>query len=290
VRVAALYLDLGHAASRLDLAHFPAEPLDPRRVLDDLAVDPELRASAAVYHAALLHPSVAVAGFSPLTAAAGTGHARILRAIVQVDRLLASPAAAVVRAPRRPASWDRTIAAAAAAAGVDGAFLRRIAGRESQFNPYARASGTTARGMFQFVDQTWLASVSKWGARHGLGTEARLIGIDRRGRAFVADPSAEREILALRYDPTLAAPIAAELAADNASVMARDLGRAPSSGELYAAHLLGPEGAERLIHAADTWPDYPAAWLFPGAAARNPRLFFQGRLPRSVSELLLALS
>jgi hypothetical protein len=35
---------------------------------------------------------------------------------------------------------------------------------------------------------------------------------------------------------------------------------------------------------------YPAAWLFPMAAANNPRLFYRAGAPRSVSELLLALS
>jgi hypothetical protein len=80
------------------------------------------------------------------------------------------------------------------------------------------------------------------------------------------------------------------MAASNAYLLSQGLGRAPSGGELYAAHLLGPAGALRLIRVAYLRPSYPAAWLLPDAAAKNRGLFYRRGAPRSASELLLSLS
>ncbi len=278
------------------------EPSDPSTALRLLAQDPSVRASQAAYDAALLNPRAALSAYEPRAIALATGREAVLTALSQAEMILV--AARVAEAPPRTASprllartrhflrgpLDDMIEEAADIAGVDAGFLRATAVRESSNNPYAVAPRSSARGLYQFINQTWLQSVAKWGARHGLAREASLIRWDRRGRAYIADVTAERDILMLRYDPEVSARMAAESAAENAQVLGREIGRTPSSGELYAAHVLGPGGAVRLIRAAYTRPDFPAARLFPSAAASNPRLFYRAGRPRSVSEVLLGFS
>jgi hypothetical protein len=287
--VIATRLALQSAAERAAAAPSGAMVEDPRAAMADVAGDPVLRASTAVYQAAILRPFGVRIPFRLLVDPALTPHQQILQAVSIVDQVLAAPAEK--RAPPLVPSrgLEGAIAAAAARAGVDRAFLIRTAGRESGFNTYARASGSSGRGLFQFVEQTWLASVARWGALYGHSAEARQVVFDRHGRAYVADPRAARDILALRDEPVFAARIAAAMAADNAETLRRALGRAPSGGELYAAHLLGATGALQLIQAAYFRPAYPAASLLPEAAATNRRLFYRAGTPRSVSELLISL-
>lgn len=302
VSVAVLRLDMRSAAAGAIAAPRLPESSDPRAALRLLAQDPMVRASQAAYDAALLNPQAARYAYEPRAIALAGGRQAVLTALSQAERILLAPRSAGAKLSTPSSEFrgqarqfiagplDDVIEQAASLAGVDAAFLRATAVRESSNNPYAMASTSSARGLYQFVNQTWLQSVAKWGSRHGLAREASQIRWDGRGRAYVAEASAERAILMLRFDPQVSARMAAESAAENAEVLGREIGRRPSAGELYAAHLLGPGGAVRLIRAAYTRPDLPAARLFPSAAASNPRLFYRAGRPRSVSELLLGFS
>ncbi len=173
---------------------------------------------------------------------------------------------------------------AANATGVDFSLLVETARRESAFSPNARAATSSATGLFQFIESTWLDMVRRHGAEHGLGAYAQVIGV-RNGRAHVADPALRAQILALRTDPDASARMAGELARENAAFLADRLGRAPSAGELYAAHVMGPTGAARLIAAArDGAPN--AAALFPTEAAANRGLFYRNGAPVSAQALV----
>jgi hypothetical protein len=287
-RTIATRLALRTAAERAVSAPSGVSALDPGAAMADVAADPVLRATDAVYQAAMLRPSHVKVPFRRLIDPTLTPPQQIVQAVSLVDDLMAGPYEKRPPPLVPPRGLQGAIAEAAARAGVDRAFLIRTAGRESGFNTYARASGSSGRGLFQFVDQTWLAAVARWGPLYGHGAEARLVRFDRRGRAYVADPRAARDILALRYEPVLAARVAAAMAADNAETLRRALGRAPSAGELYAAHLFGTSGALQLIRAAYFRPAYPAASLLPEAAATNRGLFYRAGTPRSVSELLIS--
>jgi hypothetical protein len=187
--------------------------------------------------------------------------------------------------PIAPVGHDAVRAAirrAADATGVDFSLLVETARRESALNPSARAGTSSATGLFQFIESTWLDMVRRHGPEHGLGAQATAL---RQG----ADAEARREILALRNDPEIAARMAGELARENAGALQAQLGRAPSAGELYAAHVMGPGGAIRLIQAAERGaPD--AAALFPREAAANRGLFYVNGAPRSAEALLGRLS
>jgi Transglycosylase SLT domain len=166
----------------------------------------------------------------------------------------------------------------AAATGVDFSLLVETARRESALNPNARAGTSSATGLFQFIDSTWLDMVRRHGDAHGLGAEADAL---RQG----ADPAMRREILALRSDPELSARMAGELARENALTLQARLGRPPSAGELYAAHVMGSGGAARLIEAAAQGAPSAAA-IFPREAAANRGLFYAQGAPRSAQALL----
>jgi hypothetical protein len=167
----------------------------------------------------------------------------------------------------------QALSRAAVATGVDFGQLLETARRESSFDPSARAQTSSAAGLFQFVEQTWLATVARYGARHGLAADAASIDMSS-GRPRVADPEARRQILAKRFDPEISARLAGELTRENAAALEKAFGRTPSAGEIYAAHVLGAGGAVRLARAAgDGAPD--AAALFPREAAANRALFFE---------------
>jgi hypothetical protein len=184
----------------------------------------------------------------------------------------------------------RLIADAARDTGASFEFLVRTAQRESNFDPQARARTSSAAGLFQFIEQTWLGMVSRHGAKHGYGELAEAVTRDGQGRFQVSDPARRDAILNLRFDARAASVMAGELAAENASILRAATGREPTEGELYAAHFLGAQGAARLIaHTADN-PAQRADQLFPAAAAANRPIFYEGGRPRSVSEVLARLT
>ena len=70
---------------------------------------------------------------------------------------------------------EAAIQRASKATGVDFSFLMKTAGRESGMNPRAQAGSSSAAGLFQFVDQTWLQTLKQHGAKHGYARYADLI-------------------------------------------------------------------------------------------------------------------
>lgn len=181
----------------------------------------------------------------------------------------------------------QAIANASQATGMDFDFLLTTAARESSLNPRAEARTSSAAGLFQFLDATWLTTLKRHGAKHGLNGEAALIDIGADGKPSVSDPTMRRVILDMRYDPEVSARMAAEFANDNADYLRARTGTEPQPGDLYAAHFLGAGGAAELINAARDTPWSSAANLFPSAASANRPIFYKdGGAARNVSEVL----
>ncbi|BAU91023.1 hypothetical protein MPPM_2418 [Methylorubrum populi] len=175
--------------------------------------------------------------------------------------------------------------------GVGFDYLLATAQRESSLNPSAKASTSTATGLFQFIEQTWLGVMKNAGPKLGLASYADAITAGADGRYTVADPAARQAILDLRRDPKVSAAMAGALTQRNGEALSAALGREPNAGDLYAAHVLGAKGASALIASAQATPSRPAALDLPEAAAANRGLFYDraGR-PRSASELYGLLS
>jgi hypothetical protein len=178
---------------------------------------------------------------------------------------------------------------ASQATGVDFAFLMKTAGRESGMNPTAKAGTSSAAGLFQFVEQTWLSTLKQHGSKYGYGRYADLIDKGADGRYRVSG-EARRAVMDLRLDPHAASLMAGELASDHAAYLKGRTGRTPTSGELYAAHFLGPQGSAKLIKAAQTQPGASAADLFPDAARANRSIFYRNGREASVGEVYANLT
>ncbi len=163
---------------------------------------------------------------------------------------------------------------AAAETGSDFSYLLGTAMRESSLKTNAQSSTSSAGGLFQFVDQTWLGLVKNHGAKYGLGSMAQAINVTADGR-YHADNDADRGmILSLKKDPQISALMAGEYTRSTQGAMEANLGRQVCGGELYAAHFLGADGACKLIRGTSATPNASAAQLFPDAAGANRDVFF----------------
>ncbi|MCB1476975.1 MAG: lytic transglycosylase domain-containing protein [Rhodobiaceae bacterium] len=178
---------------------------------------------------------------------------------------------------------------AARATGTDFSYLLNTAKRESALDPQAKAPTSSAAGLFQFIESTWIKAIHDWGARYGLANEAASISEDSNGNLSV-DSAARDEILNLRYDPEVSALMAGELTRANSQTLQAGIGRQPTSGELYIAHFLGAGGASDLINGAASNPDGIAAERFPAAARANRSIFYdRSGTPRGNAEVYSAL-
>ncbi|HWX04384.1 MAG TPA: transglycosylase SLT domain-containing protein [Bradyrhizobium sp.] len=208
---------------------------------------------------------------------------------MSVDTSSATPRAGIDPSRVRIAG---AIKQAASTTGTSFEYLLTTAKMESDFNPKAGASTTSARGLFQFIEQTWLGTVKEAGAQLGYGKYADAISKSSSGSYSVSDPSARTAIMKLRDDPAASSSMAAVLAQSNSFKLTGKLGRRPTDGELYMAHFMGVGGAAKLISNAEDNPQASGARLFPNAAAANRSIFFDrstGRA-RSVSEVYSVLS
>ena len=185
---------------------------------------------------------------------------------------------------------EAVIRKAAERTGVDFGFLLKTARRESSLDPKAKARTSSAAGLFQFVEQTWLGQLKRHGAKHGYASVAQMIERGKDGRLRVTGEEARRAVMDLRFDPACSALMAGELASDHAAYLKGRIGREASSGELYAAHFLGPKGAARLIEACERNPQGSAVGLFPQAAAANKSIFYRKGRAASVAEVYANLT
>lgn len=178
------------------------------------------------------------------------------------------------------------IALASQRTGVDFAYLLGQAKIESSLNPTAKAGTSSATGLYQFVDQSWLGVVNQHGREYGLGWAADAIGQTSTGQYYVSDPNLRQQILDLRNHPETASVMAAEHAADNKARLESSLGREAQPVDLYLAHFLGVGGATKFLATYDQYPGASGASLFPSAARANRSIFYdKAGNPRSLSEI-----
>lgn len=109
----------------------------------------------------------------------------------------------------------------------------RIIGIESGGNANAKNPRSSATGLGQFIDSTWLDMIK----RH----RPDLAGLPRS------------EILAMRSDPQLSRQMTDAYAAENAERLSK-AGFEASPGNTYLAHFAGPSGAVKVLGADPTAP------------------------------------
>lgn len=158
-------------------------------------------------------------------------------------------------------------------AGVDFKFMLAKAQTESSLDPSIRARTSSASGLYQFIESTWLSTVRQHGAKYGIGDLANSIE-DDFGAARVRDPMTRRQILDLRFDPKIASAMAAEFTKSNHAQLEGALGAGINSTDLYLAHFLGANGASRFLQNYRSDPQKIGASLFPEAANANRGVFY----------------
>jgi hypothetical protein len=180
---------------------------------------------------------------------------------------------------------------AAGATGTSFSYLLATAKIESDLDPSLTMKTSSAAGLFQFIDQTWLGTLKQAGPAFGYGDYADAITRTASGNYVVADPRMRKAISQLKSDPTANAVMAGVLTQQNAAALSRRIGRAPTDNELYIAHFLGAGGAGKLIGLTGTDPQASAAAAFPAAAQANRSIFYdrQGNA-RSVSGVYAEIS
>ncbi len=165
------------------------------------------------------------------------------------------------------------VADAAKRTGTDFSFLMEKAAAESGFKTDAKAKSSSATGLFQFIDSTWLMMVKQYGAKYGLGQLASQIEV-KNGKACVGDCTVKREILDLRKNPEVSALMAGEFSADNRDYLEAHTDGKVGRTEMYLAHFLGAGSAAKFLNNRAKDGDTAAAQLFPHEAAANKNVFF----------------
>lgn len=184
-----------------------------------------------------------------------------------------------------------TIKNAASATGASFEYLISAAKIESNLNPSAQASTSSARGLYQFIEQTWLGTVKEAGNAFGYGKYADAITKSDSGRYSVADSGTREEILKLRDDPAANAAMAGVLTQSNSFKLTGMIGRRPTDSELYMAHFMGVSGASKLISKAEDSPGVSGPAMFPSAAAANRSIFYnRDGTARSVAQVYSVLT
>ena len=126
------------------------------------------------------------------------------------------------------APLERAIRDAAHSTGASFEYLLTAARMESNLNPAAQATTSSAKGLYQFIDQSWLATLKTAGPAHGYGQDADAITQTADGRYEVADPTMRDAIMRLRNDRAVSATMAGAFTQTNAAQLATAIGRKPS--------------------------------------------------------------
>jgi len=135
--------------------------------------------------------------------------------------------------------------------------MRPLAGA-TDFTTKTRNGTTTAMGLFQFTEDTFMNVI--------MGNLSHFPEIKELDRDI---------ILELRGDPGVSTRAAALYRSANRNALVRRLGREPSETELVLAHFLGPGGAQALIAGLEADPKAPADGVLGLSTAikNNPGIF-----------------
>ncbi len=191
----------------------------------------------------------------------------------------------LVSAIKAPLNISNAIRKASQATGTDFSYLLKTAARESAFKSSAKARTSSATGLFQFIESTWLKTVKEAGNKFGLGKYTPYIFKTQSGRHYVPNEKLRAEILQLRNNPEISAVMAGAFTQKNSEFITSELGRNPTQGELYIAHFLGPKGASNLISLAENNPNARADKYFPRAARANKPIFYSRGRPLTVTQV-----
>lgn len=156
------------------------------------------------------------------------------------------------------------IVGAAKIVGFDPVIGATTAAVESKFDPKAGAGTSSAKGLFQFIDETWQTMLDRYGKTYGIAPNTSPY--DARANA----------ILGMRY-----------LKNNYEYLKHKVPGRPIDDVSLYAAHFLGPYGAKQLLTAPLTAPS--STVVSAKSIRANKSVFYENGALRTVGGVLSEL-
>lgn len=177
----------------------------------------------------------------------------------------------------------KTIYKASLRTGVDFELLVLKARMESDFGQFNVAAGSSARGLFQYIEPTWLTLMHRYGAEMGYPHYAEAIKFSR-GLPYVKNKYLKAEILALRHDQDASTLIKAYQVQEETDVI-RGLkrGQRVTAADHYISHMLGLSLARELYDLRARNSVFALALLdradMREAAKLNRAFFYDGKTP-----------
>lgn len=160
--------------------------------------------------------------------------------------------------------------------GVSDIFLQLVVKNESGHQSISADKGT-AEGPCQFIKDTWLMALKKWGAKHGYQEFADTIKV-KNGDYVVADPALKEIVLKLRRNERASALMAGEYARENYALIKEKFPKLNiTETHLYEAHFFGGGDIVKFLNGLRDSPNEVAAGHFPRPARSNPNIFYNRR-------------
>jgi hypothetical protein len=144
-------------------------------------------------------------------------------------------------------------------------------------------------GPYRFSESSWLRALRE-DLPAGEGRYSGRIFKTSGGRYYVPVAAERRQILEARANVALAGGAAEAFATDNAARMRVALHRAATGGDLYIAHVFGPEAAIAFIQLADARPNELATKQVSGLAQSAPELIATDGSPLTLAQLYKRLT
>jgi hypothetical protein len=146
-------------------------------------------------------------------------------------------------------------------------------------------------GPFRFSEGIWLRALREGlPAGEGQADYSGRIFKTSSGRFYVPSAAERRRILDARLNAALAKRVAETFAQNNALRMRAALRRRPTAGDLYIAHVFGPEAAISFIELVDAKPQEIAARQMPELAQSAPGLLYDAGAPLTLAQVYKRLT
>lgn len=127
--------------------------------------------------------------------------------------------------------------------GVDFKLLVLKAIMESDYGRFNVASNSTARGVFQYIESTWMVLMHRYGDKIGYGHYAKAIHYNPKTKTAALKGAAKHlrhEILALRHNPEASALIKSyQIMEETDVIQGYKRGKKVTATDHYIAHMLG---------------------------------------------------
>jgi hypothetical protein len=144
--------------------------------------------------------------------------------------------------------------------------IDKFSNAESSGNISAKSTvdGSTSQGLYGFTDDTWRRAVNKFGKQYNVTIN------DRNNREAQT-------------------AMALALTQDNKRIAKNKLGRDVNDTQAYALHFLGAGQGVKFIKILEKNPNGIAKNIFPQEAKYNKNIFYNGKTPRTISEVYSVL-